>query len=84
MLTVPDSVRQTDIFITREELMLYDEWRRWDAMRIEYPRTRLFWAMLMFATPLFSLRATALGFYFRPCLFMSSSTAVARSPMMAS
>ena len=84
MLTVPDSVRQTDIFITREELMLYDEWRRWDAMRIEYPRTRLFWAMLMFATPLFSLRVTTLDFYFRLCLFMSSATVVARSPMMAS
>ena len=35
MLTVPDSVRQTDIFITREELILYDDWRKWDAMRLE-------------------------------------------------
>ena len=64
MLTVPDSVRQTDIFITREELILYDDGRRWDAMRLEYPRTRLFWAMLMFATSLFPLRVTTLDFYF--------------------
>ena len=77
MLTVPDSVRQTDIFITREELILYDDWRRWDAMRLECPITRLFWVMLMFATSLFSLRVTTLGFYFSLCLLKTSSAVVA-------
>ena len=58
--------RQTDIFITREELILYDDWRKWDAMRRGYPRTRLFWTMLMFATSLtVTSLPTALEFYFR-------------------